>query len=190
MWPTEKHLYDQAAQISERIPAFNLSDFYFAGGCIYSLWNGRDIHDYDIFCRRKEPLKRLIAYLEKNPHLVNCRTKNAITCGKLQFVTRHIGEPQVEVAKFDFLHNCFYFDASGLHAVFGWEQLDSTKLVFNAKRSRDVLNILTRIPKFLKRGMEIDQANMLEILERGTKPQRFFHERGQILKRRRGKGGY
>ncbi len=72
----------------------------------------------------------------------------------------------------------------------GWEYLDDSNLHFNSDRARDILNIITRVPKFVSRGMEISQAEILDILERGTRPSKILGERRSIKKRRRGRSVY
>lgn len=110
--------------------------------------------------------------------------------GKYQFVTKHIGEPQVEVAKFDFKHNLAYYDSSGVHVLTDWSDIESNNLVANTDRARDILNIVTRIPKFLDRGMEITQKEIVDILERGTRPTKYFAERRYIKARASGRSRY
>lgn len=183
-------LTEVAASIQAIVPAFNLTDFYFAGGCIYCLWNGREVKDYDIFCTNKKAMTRVKRFLNRHMELVNCKTDNAYTVGKYQFVIKHIGDAKTEVGKFDFKHNCYYYDHDGLHDVFGWDYINSNSLVFNSTRARDVLNILTRIPKFVGRDMTISQKEILDILEIGTRPTRVFSERRTIKKRRSGKSHY
>lgn len=178
------------SQIQAIIPEFNLTDYYFAGGCIYSLWNDRDIKDYDIFCTNKKAMNRLKKYLKAHPELVNIKTQNAFTVGKYQFIIKHIGDPEVEVAKFDFKHNGYFYNHSGLHDVFSWDYIDSKELKFNSTRARDVLNIITRVPKFVERGMDISQKEILDILELGTRPTKYFAERRTIKQRRSGKSHY
>lgn len=94
---------------------FNFKDFYFAGGCIYSIWNGQEPKDYDVFCKSKKAIRKLQKYFKSNPSLANIVTNNAITMGKFQFITKHIGAPETEISKFDFLHNCYWYDTDGLH---------------------------------------------------------------------------
>lgn len=179
-----------AVQIQTIIPEFNLADFYFAGGCIYSLYNDREIKDYDIFCTNKKAMSKLKRYLKAHQDLVDFKTKNAYTVGKYQFVIKHIGAAHDEVGKFDFKHNCYYYDHAGLHDVFGWDYIDSKELKFNSTRARDVLNIITRVPKFVERGMDISQKEILDILELGTRPTKYFAERRTIKQRRSGKSHY
>lgn len=170
--------------------AFNRDDFYFAGGCIYSLWNDKEPKDYDIFCKNKAAVRRLQKWFRNHKGAANIITENAISMGKYQFITRHIGPPIEQVALFDFLHNCYWYDNGRLHALKGWEYLDDSNLHFNSDRARDILNIITRVPKFVSRGMEISQAEILDILERGTRPSKILGERRSIKKRRRGRSVY
>jgi len=178
---------DIQSQIGKDI--FDFKNFYFAGGCIYCLWNDKDIKDYDIFCTNKTSINKLKKYFKENKSKANIITSNAITMGKYQFVIKHIGKPEVEVNQFDFKHNMFYYNNSGLHNLVEWEHLSSNQLVFNSARARDVLNIITRIPKFVDREMEISQKEILDILELGTRPTKLFSERRNIKKRRSGKTG-
>lgn len=135
-------------------------------------------------------MEHIKSYLKLHSELINCKTDNAYTVGKYQFVIKHIGKPIDEVAKFDFLHNCYYYNSTGVHDIFGWDYINSNELKFNSTRARDVLNIMTRIPKFIKRGMEISQSEMLNILDEGTKPMKYFSERKTIKNRKNGKSHY
>lgn len=169
--------------------AFRREDYYFAGGCIYSMWNDKQPNDYDVFCKNKYAIRRLKKWfrVHKKARII---TDNAISMGKYQFVTKHIGSPEVEVGKFDFLHNCYWHEAGHLHALKGWEYLDSNSLHFNSDRARDILNIMTRVPKFVDRGMSVTQAELLDILERGTRPTKLFQERRSIKRRQSGRSVY
>ena len=172
------------------IEYFNIKDWYFAGGCIYCLWNNRDVKDYDIFCKNTAAIRQLKKWFKANKDKANFISKNAITMGKYQFIVKHIGDPYVEVGKFDFKHNMFYYDCGSLHNVTDWDHIKSNQLEFNTERARDVLNILTRVPKFVNRGMDISQKEILDIIELGTRPTRIFSERRDIKKRRAGKSRY
>ena len=186
------HLQSVVSDIQSKLGSdiFNFDDFYFAGGCIYCIWNGKEIKDYDIFCRNRKAIKKLCKHFKSNPHLANIITKNAITMGKYQFVIKHIGEPDVEVGKFDFKHNMAYYDSSGFHSLVDISYIEGDKLVANTNRARDVLNIITRIPKFVERGMDISQSEILDILELGTRPTKYFSERRYIKARRSGRSSY
>jgi len=186
-------LKEQIVEIEKLIPrdVFNFDEWYFAGGCCYSLWNDKEVKDYDIFCKNKKAVKKLKDYFKSNKNKANCMTKNAITVGKYQFVIKHIGKPEVEVGKFDFKHNMSYYDnKQGLVSLSGWNYISSNELSFNTERARDILNIITRIPKFVDRGMEISQKEILDILELGTRPTKIFRERQSIKKSRSGKSRY
>lgn len=157
---------------------FNFDDFYIAGGCIYSIWNGKKPKDYDIFCKNKLALSKIKKYFREN--VCNFISENAITYGKYQFVTKWCGDAETEVSKFDFKHNMFYYDSNGLHNLVDWSFLNSNKLVFNKLRARDVSSILTRIPKFISRGMEISIEESAEILDVVTKPSNYIKEKISI----------
>jgi len=180
------------AELKKLLPedVFDFKDFYFAGGCCYSIWHNKEPKDYDIFCKNKKAIKKLKKYFDDNKNKADIITKNAISMGKYQFVIKHIGNPNIEVAKFDFKHNMAYYDGNNLVAVSDWQYINSNKLVFNSKRARDVLNIISRIPKFCNRGMEISQSEIFDILEMGTRPTKIFSERANIKKSRRGKRRY
>ena len=186
------HLHEKKKELETLFTAeyFDFNDWYFAGGCIYSLWNNKEPKDYDLFCRNRKAINKLRKFFRQHNELEDIVTKNAISMGKFQFILKHVGEPEVEVALFDFKHNCYYYDYGGLHDLFGWDYLDSNKLEFNSERARNVLNIITRIPKFIERGMEISQKEILDILETGTKPTKYFRERRNIKKRRNGRSVY
>lgn len=178
-------LNEKIKEISTIIPSdiFNVKDWYFAGGCIYSLWNGKEPKDYDIFPKNIEAVKKIRNYFCKleNKNKVNCITKNAITIGNFQFIIKYIGKPENEVIKFDFKHNMFFYDLEkGLVNLVEWDYINTNDLYFNSERARDILNIMTRIPKFTDRGMKISQNEMLKILEKGTKPSKIFSERKTI----------
>jgi hypothetical protein len=170
--------------------AFDFNDYYFAGGCCYCLWNDKEIKDYDIFCKSQKAIRKLKSFFKANPQLADNISKNAITMGKYQFVTKHIGQPEIEVAKFDFKHNLVYFDSTGVHALTSWDDIESNTLLANTDRARDVLNIVTRIPKFVERGMDISQKEIVDILERGTRPTKYFSERRYIKARASGRSRY
>ena len=186
------HLSERISDLSSILPrdVFDFNDFYFAGGCIYSLWHNKEPKDYDIFCKKKKAIQKLLTYFKENKDRANIITDNAISMGKFQFIIKHVGKPEVQVKKFDFKHNMFYFDNRGLETVSDWQYIDSNKLEFNRDRARDVLNIISRIPKFVGRGMEISQSEIFDILEMGTRPSKIIGERQSIKNSRKGKTKY
>jgi hypothetical protein len=188
----EEALADKVIEINDTIPIeyFNIKDWYFAGGCIYSIWNNKEPKDYDMFCKSMDAIKKIRKWFKKNKDKADIITKNAISMGKFQFVVQHIGKPEIEVGKFDFKHNMFYYDNEELSTLSDWEYIESNKLEFNSERARDILNIMTRIPKFVNRGMDISQKEILDILELGTRPSKYFRERKYIKKVRSGKSVY
>lgn len=129
-------------------------------------------------------------WFKKHKDQCDIVTSNAVSKGKWQFVIRNVGKPEIEVAKYDFRHNMFFFDKGKLHNCTDWKHLDSNNLEFNSERGRDILNIMTRVPKFVERGMEVSQHELLSILEKGTRPTKIFKERSTIKKRLSGKDHY
>lgn len=188
----EKILSQVVLDINSIIPIeyFNIKDWYFAGGCPYCIWNDKEIKDYDLFCKNVAAIKKLRKWFRQNKDKATFTSKNAISMGKYQFVIKHVGEPEVEVRKFDFKHNLFYYDGTELHNCIDWCYIESNKLEFNSERARDILNILTRVPKFVNRGMEISQKEILDIIELGTRPTKIFRERRHIKQVRSGKSRY
>jgi hypothetical protein len=129
-------------------------------------------------------------WFKQHPGVADIITKNAISMGKFQFILLHIGEPEVEVGKFDFKHNMNYYDNGRLRTLSGYAYLNGNKLEFNSTRARDVLNIITRIPKFVERDMEISQKEILSILELGTRPRKVISERRTVKRRLSGRDKY
>lgn len=171
--------------------SLNWNDFYFAGGCLYCLWNGKPIRDYDIFFKNKMAVRKIVRYFEKHRDRVGHWSDKAITMGNFQFIIGHCGKPDKEVACFDFKHNCYWYDKKGLHSLDGcWDYIGSNEMIFNDGRAEDILNIMTRIPKFTERGMTIKKDTMDQILEAGTAPGRVRKERKYIRNRRSGRSRY
>lgn len=184
-------LSDIVKDLELKLPksVFDFNDFYIAGGCIYSIWNNNNPKDYDIFCKNKTALAKIKQYFKDNS--CNFTSENAITYGKYQFITKWYGDAETEVNKFDFKHNMFYYDSEGLHNLVDWNFLNSNKLVFNNLRARDVANVLTRIPKFIARGMEIDLKESAEMLDVVTRPTNYIREKISIKRMKSGKqSGY
>ena len=166
--------------IEHKIPKeiFNFDDFYIAGGCIYSIWNNKTPNDYDLFCKNKKAINKIKAYFKEKP--CNFVSDNAITYGKYQFITKWYGDPITEVSKFDFKHNMFYYDSKGVHNIVDWSYLNSKKLVFNNLRARDVASVVTRIPKFISRGMELSKSECACMLDVLTSPKNYIKEKVSI----------
>ena len=153
---------------------------YFAGGCIYSLYNNKKPKDYDIFCTNEETLKLIEDYFKKyytkfkhnsiiigkyhNKKLI-C-TKYAISIDQFQVIRKFIGLPKNVVKEFDFLHNMFYWHSNKIITLSSWKYLKTNKLIFNEMRARDINGVLLRIPKFISRGMTINKKEHAKILRK------------------------
>jgi hypothetical protein len=170
---------------------------YIAGGCIYSLYNGKTPHDYDIFLDDKKCANKVREYFltftdpESHSEFRHGTYKgrkllvseNAITYGKLQIITKYIGTPEDVVSQFDFKHNMFSFRNGELKSHSGcWCCLKSKKLIFNAARARDIAGTVLRIPKFVNRGMVISKNEMGKILKALYKTDFREHDLDALLK--------
>ena len=157
---------------------------YFAGGCIYSLWNEQEPKDWDVFCTSKLFLKKLKSWFEMTK-LHTFISEYAITFPPYQFVLAFVGDPEDVVAEFDFMHNMFYFRHGKVCTLSDWSYLDSNKLKFNEERARDVASTITRVPKFVARGMEISKQEMAMMLDKATAFPAVVSERKSIKKIRK-----
>jgi hypothetical protein len=158
----------KAAFVEKYIPSDMRTEFmneaYLAGGCIYSLYQDKEVKDYDFFLKSAKFRDKLIKRLEKTPGIL--RTKYALSFekGKYQIVLKYIGKPEKVVSEFDFRHNMFFFDNGKVTGLVGEEHLRTTKLSFNADRARDISGVLLRIPKFISRGMTITKKEHAAII--------------------------
>ena len=142
---------------------------YIAGGCIYSLYNDLVVHDYDFFLDDFNILEQILHYFEASEFTVRYGnnifiTENAITIGKHQIIVKYFGKPADVLGHFDFHHNMFAFVDNRIIAYDHWYYLDSNDLSFNQGRARDLLGVLFRVPKFVKRGMDINVTEAKKII--------------------------
>lgn len=178
------HLTEKANEFVRILPkdlAFDFIDeMYFAGGCIYSLANGKEPKDYDIFLKSNKLIPKL-----KELDIWVCKTDNALSYGKFQVVIKFYGEPEEVVSQFDFKHNMHWFDIADEKVcircgyedeledteepIEDWNYLCTNELVFNEKRARDCDNVWLRIDKFVKRGMKISKETKKKILSKTSK---------------------
>lgn len=155
---------------------FNESS-YIAGGCIYSLYNEKIPKDYDFLLDSEDLGDELREYFMdvagyhgtgisggtyKNLPLVI--TDNAISIGKYQIITRFKGRPEDTVITFDFCHNMFYWKDGTIETLSDFKYLSSKELKFNSKRPRDIVGTISRISKFVSRGMFIRQREVAKML--------------------------
>lgn len=144
------------------------SHIYFAGGCIYSLYNNKPVSDYDIFCDDLDAIEFIYHNAPKSN--IAFDTKNALTIKDeshdliFQVIKKYYGEPDEVVGQFDFYHNHFAFIGGKVISFYNWRYLNTTKLCFNSNRARDVANVILRIPKFVKKGFTVYKSDHAEIL--------------------------
>ena len=178
------HLTEKANEFVKILPkdlAFDFIDeMYFAGGCIYSLANGKEPKDYDIFLKSDKLIPKL-----KELDCWVCKTDNALSYGKFQVIIKFYGEPEEVVGQFDFKHNMHWFDIADERVCIccGYEEeienstsslddyiyIHTNELIFNEKRARDCENVWLRIDKFIKRGMKISKETKKKILSKTSK---------------------
>jgi hypothetical protein len=154
---------------------------YLCGGCIYSLRHDQEPKDYDIFLRDENLAKDIVDYFTNAVELKHSVmngiagfykghsviiTKYAISIDNFQIIVKYVGEPEDVLGEFDFKHNMFYFDKGKVKNIANWSCLESNKLVFNDERARDICGTIMRIPKFVKRGMEINKREIAKMLRK------------------------
>lgn len=139
---------------------------FFGGGCIYSTYHKQEPKDYDIFCEDERVLYELKEYLIKNK-IAEMVTDNAVSFygGKFQLVTKFHGEMMSVIEQFDFKHNMFSFRNNHIYTAIGYQWLDTVYIRFNDKRTRDVSSSITRVPKFVARGMVCTRKEMAKMIE-------------------------
>jgi hypothetical protein len=158
----------KAAFTEKYIPPDMCGEFmreaFLAGGCIYSLYQGKEVKDYDFFLKSAKFRDKLVKRLEGIPGVL--RTKYALSFekGKYQIVLKYIGKPQDVVGEFDFRHNMFYYDDGAITGLVDEEYLQTRKLSFNDDRARDICGVLLRIPQFISRGMTITKKEHAAII--------------------------
>lgn len=176
-----EHLNDKTEQFLDLFLELReelLEEIYFAGGCIYSLSNGKEPKDYDIFLKSDKFIDKL-----KDLDFWVCKTDNALSYGKFQVIIKFYGEPEEVVGQFDFKHNMHWYEPFTYHIECGYKEelnkhdcdfedyryIHTNELIFNENRARDCENVWLRIDKFLKRGMKISKETKKKILSKTNK---------------------
>lgn len=145
---------------------------FFAGGCIYSLYNGQQPNDYDIFCDSPEAVEQIKNYLYSTGRY-DIITKNAVSFdGEHQLVIKFIGSVHDTVDQFDFKHNMFAFKDGDIYAGVDMGYLTIKVLIFNEGRARDFASCITRVPKFVKRGFICTRKEMAKMLKALTESEK------------------
>lgn len=112
-------------------------------------------------------------------------TDYAITFKEFQIIIAFIGTPESVVSEFDFMHNMFFYQNDKISCLSDWQYLDTNRLKFNAERARDVASTVTRIPKFVARGMTISKTEVALMLDKMTRFTAVGKERKSIKKIRK-----
>ena len=173
--------------LSDFKPKYELwYNLYVGGGCIYSLFNSNTFKDIDMFCRDEMLVKAIESHVRKNMSDVKVAKSGQLILGKykgnsivissnsitfkgefvVQLVKRDYGSPIDVVNRFDFKHNMFWIEGGRVHTASSIEYLNQSKLYFNDNRARDMVGTIMRVNKYIKRGMEMDSAEMAKMLLR------------------------
>lgn len=159
---------------------------YFAGGCIYSLYNDKEPKDYDIFLRSRKLIREL-----KKIKIWNYKSTYAFTVGKIQVITKFYGQPNKCVEQFDFKHNMYYYIpfSEDINTPLGdYAYLKLNHLFFNKDRARDIEGVYLRVEKFLNRGMNISEETLSDIKNKVTS--RSIKKYKRRIKRAKSNGWY
>jgi hypothetical protein len=137
---------------------------YLAGGCIYSLYQGNEVKDFDFFLKSAKFRDKLMKRFRKSSKVMQTKYALSFEKGRYQIILKYIGKPRKVVREFDFKHNMFYYNKGAVKGLVGEEHLQSNKLHFNNERARDIAGVLLRLPKFINRGMTITKKEHAKIL--------------------------
>lgn len=181
-----KHIEYELEELYKVIPEYFLDQFkeeaYVAGGSLYSIHNNIPISDIDIFIETLDLKMMLLDYFKSVPnlkanfsqqgliyvgtinHVKLIITDNAITIGKFQIILKDYGSPKEVIGRFDFKHNMHYVKNGELHKVETEWYLNTTKLLYNEDRARDIVSTIMRVPKMLAKGFEIEPKEMAKML--------------------------
>lgn len=176
------------ADLPPNLQADFAKEGYISGGCIYSLYNDKEPKDYDFFVQSASLAERLREFFlglvihdsisddeepkVKNIYIVHYKgnriviTKNAISIGKYQIITKFIGAPNEVVSEFDFKHNMFYHQDDKIETLSDWDFLENNAIVYNEQRARDISGTIIRVPRFIARGMTVTNAEMSKMLRK------------------------
>ncbi|SEN46439.1 hypothetical protein SAMN04487895_101614 [Paenibacillus sophorae] len=137
---------------------------YISGGCIYSLYHGKEPKDYDFFVESDYLGERLREYfLNQTTYKGDLRsgglykdinmtiTQNAISLGRYQIITQWIGKPEEVINQFDFKHNMTYWKNGKVVCLSDWKFVRGNKIYYNEGRARDIVGTIVRLPRFVER---------------------------------------
>lgn len=181
-----KYVDENLEDLYKVIPEYLLDQFkeeaYVAGGCIYSVHNNKEVADIDVFIESLELKLLLLTHFKSRPNLKIKFTEygkiyygelhhqrlvitdNAITIGKFQIILKDVGDPLEVIGRFDFKHNMHYVKNSKLHKVETEWYLNTTKLLYNEDRARDIVSTIMRVPKMILKGFEVSPKEMSKML--------------------------
>ena len=152
-----------------------------AGGALTSLFSGKEINDWDIYCTSKESISEVFTsawgvsesyYLGQFDLVVKFATERSLLCvgknggEKIQFIHyKTFKDAQDIFNSFDFEHCMAAYDFATEEFVFHphfFKSLAQRKIVFNSETDFPVVSLL-RVDKYKQKGYEISKAQMLRI---------------------------
>lgn len=144
---------------------------YIIGGAITSTFTSMPINDYDLYCEKKEEVKKLEDIFSQFDKCIKLtETANAITYKYnnqiYQVIKAFVGHPVDIMNQFDFticmgsygIHSGYFI----LHDTFLLHLADKS-LIFNTAAQYPVCS-LYRVHKYLKRGYQLPPAQLLKII--------------------------
>jgi hypothetical protein len=150
---------------------------YIAGGAIVNFLLGVPVADYDLFIVEDAVRDSMRAWFkeqewndESRGWRIKAMTENGVTLdfgGDLiyQVVTRFTGKPERVFKSFDFEHcKAFYVPASQ-HYHANEDLILNKKLVYTGDDDYP-LNTMKRLIKFIRRGWDIDNENVLNLAKK------------------------
>jgi hypothetical protein len=171
---------------------------YLAGGCIWSIFNGEEPNDYDVFCKDHKTAMDIEDAL-RLCHEEEYSSENALSFrlsvrGKpslVQIISSFYGQPQDVIGQFDFLHNMYAFDGDAkFYTSLCYGQPDYTPLtnkllMLNKANKGDLASVACRAVKFIRRGFAFGETDMAELLslmvaQYGSDPQKLIERLGSI----------
>lgn len=173
------HFNSLKYMLPENLQEEFVKNAFISGGCIHSLFNNKEVNDYDFFIRDKDFGNRVREYFQPyaTQQLGNIKTGNykcqnliiskyAITIGDYQIITRFVGEPEEVVEQFDFKHNMFAFIDGNFERFTDMDYLYDNFLHFNEKRARDICGTIMRVPKMINKGFKVTKKEMSKMLSK------------------------